>query len=41
MFKKLTNQLKKKNININRKVLAELAANHPNIFEAIVKEASK
>ena len=40
-YSKLTNQLKKKNININRKVLAELAANHPNVFEAIVKEASK
>jgi large subunit ribosomal protein L20 len=38
-YSKLINQLKKKNININRKVLSELAVNHPNIFAAIVKEA--
>lgn len=29
--------LKKKNIKINRKVLADLAMNNPNAFEAIVK----
>ena len=40
-YSKLINQLKKKNININRKVLSELAVNHPNIFKAIIEEAVK
>jgi len=40
-YSKLTNQLKKKNININRKMLAELASDYPKIFKAIVNEASK
>ena len=40
-YSKLINQLKKKNININRKMLAELAENYSNIFKAIVDEASK
>ncbi len=32
------NALKKNKIELDRKVLAELAMNHSNIFEAIVKE---
>jgi large subunit ribosomal protein L20 len=32
------NLLKQKNIEINRKVLADLAMNHPEAFKAIVKE---
>lgn len=30
--------LKKKKIELDRKVLAEIALNHPKVFEAIVKE---
>ncbi len=33
--------LSKKNVQLNRKVLADLAMNHPDAFEAIVKFAKK
>ena len=33
--------LKKNQINLNRKVLAELAENQPEIFQAVVEEAKK
>jgi len=32
-------QLKEKDIQLNRKVLADLAMNHPETFEAVVKHA--
>jgi large subunit ribosomal protein L20 len=35
------NLLKQKNIEINRKVLADLAMNHPVAFQAIVKKVAK
>lgn len=35
------NLLKQKNIEINRKVLADLAMNHPAAFKAIVKKVAK
>jgi large subunit ribosomal protein L20 len=35
------NLLKQKNIEINRKVLADLAMNNPKTFKAIVKKAAK
>jgi len=34
-------QLAKKNIGLNRKVLADLAMNNPKAFEAIVKSVLK
>ena len=37
-YSNFIHSLKEKNINLNRKVLAELAQNYPNIFEMIVKE---
>ena len=37
-YSKFINQLKKANININRKVLADLAMNHPDTFKEIVKK---
>ncbi len=38
-YGKLMNELSKKEIVLNRKVLADLAMNHPETFAAIVKEA--
>lgn len=32
------NKMKEANINLNRKVLADLAMNHPDAFEALVKK---
>lgn len=32
------NLLKKNNINLNRKILADLSTNHPQIFKSIVKK---
>jgi len=40
-YSKLINGLKKQSINLDRKVLAELAVNEPKAFTAIVKEATK
>jgi len=37
-YSKFINLLKKKNIALNRKILADLAENHPKIFEKIVKD---
>lgn len=37
-YSKFINQLKKADININRKVLADLAMNHPDTFKEIVKK---
>ena len=36
-YSKLINQLSDANVDINRKMLAELAVNHPKAFAAIVK----
>jgi large subunit ribosomal protein L20 len=38
-YSQFMGMLKKKNIEINRKVLADLAMNHPDAFKAIVDEA--
>jgi large subunit ribosomal protein L20 len=38
-YSKFINGLKKKNIQLDRKVLADLAENKPEIFEKIVKES--
>ena len=35
-YSKLINQLKKANITLNRKVLSQIAAEHPKVFEKIV-----
>ena len=40
-YSKLINALKVNNININRKVLADFAMNQPEVFSAIVKQATK
>ncbi len=40
-YSKLMGALKKKNIAIDRKILAQLAQEQPKIFEEIVKEAVK
>src|SRR3989344_3420777 len=40
-YSKFINLLKKKNIGLDRKVLSELAAKHPSIFDKIVKEVKK
>ena len=40
-YSKLMYALKQKNININRKVLADFAMNKPEVFAAIVKQATK
>lgn len=40
-YAKLINGMKNKNIELDRKVLAELAVNEPAVFSTIVKEASK
>jgi large subunit ribosomal protein L20 len=38
-YSELMGQLNKKGINLNRKVLADLAMNHPDAFKAVVEEA--
>jgi len=38
-YSRLISSLHQKNISINRKVLADLAMNHPNVFSAVVKQA--
>jgi len=38
-YSKLINGLKKANVDINRKMLAELAVNEPEAFTAVVKSA--
>ena len=38
-YSQLMGQLHKQNIEINRKVLADLAMNHPEAFKAILKKA--
>ena len=37
-YSKFTGQIKKKNIEINRKILAQLANEEPKIFEKIIEE---
>ncbi len=39
-YSKLMHGLSEKNIDLNRKVLADMAMNHPQTFEQIVKAAS-
>ena len=39
-YSQLMGNLKKANIDLNRKVLADLAMNHPEAFEAIVKKVN-
>ncbi len=38
-YSRLMGLMKKQNIEINRKVLADLAVNHPDAFKAVVKKA--
>lgn len=38
-YSRLMGLMKKQNIEINRKVLADLAVNHPEAFKAVVKKA--
>ena len=40
-YSKLIGQLKKSNIKIDRKILANLAQHHPSIFESVLKEAAR
>lgn len=40
-YSKFIGLLKQKNIDLNRKVLADLATNNPKIFESIIKEVKK
>jgi large subunit ribosomal protein L20 len=40
-YSKLINGLKKANVTLDRKILAELAVNEPKAFEAVVKSAKK
>lgn len=40
-YSKFIGALKKKNINLNRKILAELAKNHPEIFKKIVEKVKE
>ncbi len=40
-YSKFMANLKKHNIQIDRKILSQLAENHPEIFKAIFKEATK
>jgi len=40
-YSKFTGGLKKKKIELDRKILAELAKNHPKIFEKIVEKVKK
>lgn len=39
-YSQLMGQMKQQNIDINRKVLADLAVNHPEAFKAVVNKAS-
>lgn len=39
-YSKFMNQLKKADINMNRKVLADLAMNHPDTFKEIVQKVN-
>ena len=39
-YSKFIGALKKKNIGLNRKMLADLASTEPKVFETIVKEAT-
>lgn len=38
-YSQLVNEMKKKNISIDRKILAELAVNEPKAFKAIVRKS--
>jgi len=38
-YSRLMGMMKEQNIDINRKVLADLAVNHPDAFKAVVKKA--
>jgi large subunit ribosomal protein L20 len=38
-YSRLMGMMKKQNIEINRKVLADLAVNHPDAFKAVVQKA--
>ena len=40
-YSHLIHQLSQKEITLNRKVLADLAMNHPDAFKAVVEEAKK
>lgn len=40
-YARLINGLKKKHIELDRKILAELAVNEPSVFAAVTKEAVK
>ena len=37
IYSKFVNQLKKQNIELDRKILADLAENHPEIFKQLVQ----
>ncbi len=39
-YSEFVNKLKKSNISLNKKVLSEIALNHPETFDKIVKEIS-
>lgn len=39
-YSRLMHQLKENNIDLNRKVLADLAMNHPDAFKAVVDEVN-
>jgi len=39
-YSEFTNKLKKANVLVNKKMLSDIALNHPNVFETIVKEVS-
>lgn len=40
-YSKFMDALKKANITLNRKVLAELASKYPKVFEGVVKKVAK
>ncbi|MBD3282466.1 MAG: 50S ribosomal protein L20 [Candidatus Portnoybacteria bacterium] len=40
-YSKFINLLKKNNIDIDRKILSELAQNHPDVFDKIVEEVKE
>jgi len=40
-YSQFMGKIKSNNINLNRKVLADLAMNHPNTFKAIVEKIKK
>lgn len=40
-YSRFMDALKKANINLNRKVLAELAAKYPKVFEGVVNKVKK